>query len=528
MMTIPDDIQIGTRIQVDRDRATVRFIGAVEGTKGEWLGVEWDEPTRGKHDGTHKGVKYFECRYPSSGSFIRFQPNKVLLGQTFMQALKDKYLAEQEENSVAYDKVADRGEVYLGGNKQIVVETYGFEKVQRTMRQLERLTVVGLAEMLISSAGSPEEISKANLAIEDLDLSRNLISSWEELEKIALQLPKLTILRLNQSRLISPQQPLQLRYLQTLVLNKTLISWKDVEILAPGLPQLEDLQLGGNEIKSLSSIQWERLKCLNLEENLIEDWGEVAKLQSLSNLQILFLNGNKIKSIRKEGVFDNLEYLRIDGNSIKDWDSINMLNHYPKLTKLRCKNNPVFEGLDKEMEASQVVGRIGNLTVVNGNTLTSRERIDLERYYLMMCTKDGTTHQAISSIHPRYQELCKQHGEPDLETQAQKATSALNDRLIEIMISLRPLEENEVSTISKREQLPPITKSVSKRFLPTMTIRSIKHLIQKLLKVPASKQTLYLTQIIGDSLMIMDISDDLRDLKYYGMKQGDEIIVVEK
>lgn len=62
MMTIPDDIQIGTRIQVDRDRATVRFIGAVEGTKGEWLGVEWDEPTRGKHDGTHKGVKYFECR----------------------------------------------------------------------------------------------------------------------------------------------------------------------------------------------------------------------------------------------------------------------------------------------------------------------------------------------------------------------------------------------------------------------------------------------------------------------------------
>jgi hypothetical protein len=62
-----------------------------------------------------------------------------------------------------------------------------------------------------------------------------------------------------------------------------------------------------------------------------------------------------------------------------------------------------------------------------------------------------------------------------------------------------------------------------------MTIRSIKHLIQKLLKIPASKQALYLTQIIeGDSLMIMDISDDLRDLKYYGMKQGDEIIVVEK
>lgn len=58
----------------------------------------------------------------------------MLLGQTFIQALKDRYLAEQEENSIVYDKEADKGELYLGGNKQIVVETYGFEKVQRTMR----------------------------------------------------------------------------------------------------------------------------------------------------------------------------------------------------------------------------------------------------------------------------------------------------------------------------------------------------------------------------------------------------------
>lgn len=63
MMTIPGNIQIGTRIQVNGDRATVRFIGTVEGTKGEWLGVEWDEPARGKHNGTHKGVKYFDCRW---------------------------------------------------------------------------------------------------------------------------------------------------------------------------------------------------------------------------------------------------------------------------------------------------------------------------------------------------------------------------------------------------------------------------------------------------------------------------------
>lgn len=29
---------------------------------GLWLGVEWDEPDRGKHDGSHDGVQYFSCR----------------------------------------------------------------------------------------------------------------------------------------------------------------------------------------------------------------------------------------------------------------------------------------------------------------------------------------------------------------------------------------------------------------------------------------------------------------------------------
>ena len=40
---------------------TVRYEGPVQGTKGEWLGVEWDEPGRGKHSGDHEGLKYFQC-----------------------------------------------------------------------------------------------------------------------------------------------------------------------------------------------------------------------------------------------------------------------------------------------------------------------------------------------------------------------------------------------------------------------------------------------------------------------------------
>lgn len=54
--------RIGHRLSFDGALCTVRYIGPVAGTQKEWLGVEWDDPSRGKHDGMHEGVRYFECR----------------------------------------------------------------------------------------------------------------------------------------------------------------------------------------------------------------------------------------------------------------------------------------------------------------------------------------------------------------------------------------------------------------------------------------------------------------------------------
>jgi dynactin complex subunit len=55
-------IKVGDRIEVEHSRGTVRYIGEVSSTKGEWIGVEWDEKERGKHSGEHNGLKYFECQ----------------------------------------------------------------------------------------------------------------------------------------------------------------------------------------------------------------------------------------------------------------------------------------------------------------------------------------------------------------------------------------------------------------------------------------------------------------------------------
>ena len=49
------------RLSYDGALCTVRYIGRVGATPGEWLGVEWDDVLRGKHSGEHEGIKYFEC-----------------------------------------------------------------------------------------------------------------------------------------------------------------------------------------------------------------------------------------------------------------------------------------------------------------------------------------------------------------------------------------------------------------------------------------------------------------------------------
>lgn len=43
---------------------SILYRGPVPPTKGEWLGIEWDDPLRGKHSGVHDktGVRYFETR----------------------------------------------------------------------------------------------------------------------------------------------------------------------------------------------------------------------------------------------------------------------------------------------------------------------------------------------------------------------------------------------------------------------------------------------------------------------------------
>ena len=83
--------EVGCRVQIQKDRATVRYLGPVNGQEGSWVGVEWDDATRGKHDGTTGGTRYFACSSsePTAGSFIREE--KVDFGMSVLDAIISRY-----------------------------------------------------------------------------------------------------------------------------------------------------------------------------------------------------------------------------------------------------------------------------------------------------------------------------------------------------------------------------------------------------------------------------------------------------
>ncbi|KAI2521908.1 tubulin folding cofactor E [Homo sapiens] len=121
--TLTADV-IGRRVEVNGEHATVRFAGVVPPVAGPWLGVEWDNPERGKHDGSHEGTVYFKCRHPTGGSFIR--PNKVNFGTDFLTAIKNRYVLEDGPEE-------DRKEqIVTIGNKP--VETIGFDSIMKQQR----------------------------------------------------------------------------------------------------------------------------------------------------------------------------------------------------------------------------------------------------------------------------------------------------------------------------------------------------------------------------------------------------------
>ncbi|XP_051676688.1 tubulin-specific chaperone E isoform X2 [Oryctolagus cuniculus] len=463
---------IGRRVEVNGELATVRFSGIVPPVAGLWLGVEWDNPERGKHDGSHEGTVYFKCRHPTGGSFIR--PNKVNFGIDFLTAVKNRYILEDgpEEDG--------KEQVVVIGNKP--VETIGFDSVIKQQSELSKLQDISLRSCAVSGAGDKGGIAKACPNIRKIDLSKNLLSSWEEVICIADQLQHLEVLNLSENKLkfpsVSPPLTGTFSSLKVLVLNRTGITWAEVLQCASAWPVLEELYLESDNIciSERPTDVLQMVKLLDLSSNQSIDENQLFLIAYLPRLEQLILSNTGISSIHfpdaeigcKTSMFPSLQYLVVNDNRISQWSFINELEKLQRLQALSCLRNPLTAASPDSKEAQTtrqlIIAKIGQLKTLNKCEVLPEERRGAELDYRKAFGSDwkkagghqdpdkNRPSEDFLAAHPRFQLLCLKYGAPeDAEFQIQQPFMLKN------------------------------------QLLNSMTVQKVKGLLSRLLKVPVSE-----------------------------------------
>lgn len=125
-------MQIGQRVSLANYNGTVRYMGPLNDTSDIWIGIEWDDASRGKHSGTYNGRLFFSCR-TGSGSFLRASKIRFDPTQNLWDAVKAKYTDASVEDLNSLSLVS-------GISKPI--EAVGFGKAAEHFKSL--LNVNGL------------------------------------------------------------------------------------------------------------------------------------------------------------------------------------------------------------------------------------------------------------------------------------------------------------------------------------------------------------------------------------------------
>jgi hypothetical protein len=315
--SIPPHAAVYGRVQdLEEYRGTIRYIGPVAAAKNPadiWLGIEWDDSSRGKHDGScldSKGstVRHFQCE-AGSGSFVK--PNKLNFGKTFEDAMGERYVGLDAPEESPGDIVPDAFVMTSSGVAKSI-EFVGEHKI-RKRQQLDVINKITMRNFSVSTAG---DISAVAGHFIEIDLQDNLLSSWVEVGKVAVQLPLLSTFLLHGNKMepftmdtlrVFPERCFE--SLRVLALNGcSLRSWNEVVQLETCLPNVEELYLAANNLSdvgisgaegrvSASTESFKKLRILDVAACQIGSWEQLITLSACPMLEEIVLDGNPIASV---------------------------------------------------------------------------------------------------------------------------------------------------------------------------------------------------------------------------------------
>lgn len=509
---------VGQRFYYEGYIGTIRYLGSVDETQGDWVGVEWDDHSRGRHNGSKNGKVYFKCP-DSSGSFLR--PAKINLGITLWDALVDKYLDADAKDEMS---------VYSSGASKMTMETVGMQKVQQQFKKINQLTFLGLRDHNISRLGLKGQLAtNCSDKLEHLDLSKNLISSWVDVAEIASELTSLKILNLSNNILMIPENINVLMpnfsSLGTLILNCAKLTWVDVIKCLSMWPNIEELNLEQNEITNITKPekgQFCNLRFLNISNNNVQHWKSIANLQKLDSLETLLISncGLSESSIENDS-FKYLAKLSLSGNKFNSLYVFNELNKLAGLKEVIFKNNPLSTQYDEMSLRGHVIAKIESLQILNRTLVTEAERQGAELDYMRAFGAEWRTsggHQdkelnkpseTFCKDHPRFMEFVEKYDAPSDNDLFKKSTSLASNLVYAHII------------VPSRPDIPKLTKK-----LPTsITVGRLQMLIRRLMKVSFDEYMLTFSSQ-HNTMHIIPMDNNSDTLHSLSFESGDTIEVV--
>lgn len=537
---------IGKRVEVSGYIGTIRYYGplihpsAKKDSGQKWLGIEWDDKERGKHNGTVEQTFYFDCIFHKpkgtdmkAGSLIT--QDKVNFGITLELALMMKYCSKNTDNDLfaAWQKELY---VFTSNSHKKMIELIGMPKLLEAFSHTNMLEEIALQSMNISEIdGSLNELMAK---VRNLYLDHNLLYDWSQYFTIINSLPQLNSLSLRDNKFKKPDLSLFENKTEEKLINKNLkilaligmeLNWKDIEVLSPAFKCIEELWICRNNCSLITSEydplkmnlhNFDSLKVFNVEENGIYKWTELAILSSLPNLEKIIASLNFIENIPYIEGFPKLQSIFINGNKIENLKAINSLNKYPNFVQLRINDNP-YEQVVLHNTRFYIIGKIGKLNWLNGSSIKPKDRRDSDLAYSTKCFEDFLEEEKknpqinlekfMEENHPRWHELIAKYGYPLNYTKKQEAKL--------------PSQSSDSNWININ--LVPCSKfceykqTVNKRISLSYLVKNLKGMCAKIFLIDILK--LKLVYLEDEKSPPIHLSEDLRQLSFYNIKHNSMI-----
>ena len=429
---------LGKRVELNEKTAKIKYVGPLKhkkdfNEKEIWLGLEWEDKTRGKHNGTVEGFEYFKTiNDEKSGSLVKM--TKVNVGQSFKGALGYKYNFYDEEGNDYHknvDKALEKDNFIITDKKIINIELVGKEKAAKKFSQFEFMPCIDLNFSYINLLEN--NLSTILPRLRELSLTRTLLTKWSEFLNILEQFKNLTLLNFSENILIFDENFDDLikkfekgelkQNLTTLVLNKCKLNLEHLIKLSPIFTNLDYLYLKDNLINPETTSKSENkkfidenliniekntpnLKYLSLEQNKINEFFFGYEIFKSPKLKYINLNQNLISEIIPEDNDNNhnkelkekiipkfkqsMEHILLDYNMFKKEDYLKIMVDLEslELKDIDILNNGFIDKIGTAKVKIEMVGRNPQLKILNNTTITKIMRRDSEKQYLIDCVKE--------------------------------------------------------------------------------------------------------------------------------------------